>query len=335
MKNNLAELWSLLNFILPDIFGDLDKFQEWFNLPDLKDTLPTDQSREIISSLHAILKPFLLRRMKADVELNLPPKKEYVLYCPLSMRQREAYDKVLDGNLRSWLIKGGTSGDAEQKEKDQSEEKGEREEESDDDDESEKRRVSKRLARSGRKSYAVDGDDDDYFDLVENGEVNERGVIIVKTTEEKEAEQARIAKEHQVRTKGCSPILLHIRYLICLLSVRQVNNMNLQNAVMQLRKVCSHPFLFDWPIDAKTHNPVLGEELVNASGKMMVLDRLLRELFERRHKVLIFSQFKIMLDIIQVIFIPLPRSSKPFISGLLGLGRGLHGLVSLSNRWRN
>jgi ATP-dependent DNA helicase len=80
--------------------------------------------------------------------------------------------------------------------------------------------------------------------------------------------------------------------------------MKLQNAVMQLRKVCSHPFLFDWPIDPKTHDLVLGEELINASGKMMVLDRLLRELFERKHKVLIFSQFKIMLDIIQVTFNP-------------------------------
>ena len=54
--------------------------------------------------------------MKVDVELNLPPKKEYVLYCPLSMRQREAYDKVLDGGLRSWLIKGGKLGDTAQNE---------------------------------------------------------------------------------------------------------------------------------------------------------------------------------------------------------------------------
>ena len=76
--------------------------------------------------------------------------------------------------------------------------------------------------------------------------------------------------------------------------------MKLQNTVMQLRKVCSHPFLFDWPIDPNTRYPVLGEELVNASGKMMVLDRLLRELFKRGHKVLLFSQFTTMLDIIEV-----------------------------------
>jgi ATP-dependent DNA helicase len=120
-KNNLSELWSLLNFILPSIFEDLDTFQEWFNLPDLQNTLPTDHSQQIISSLHAILKPFLLRRMKVDVEMNLPPKKEYVLYCPLSMRQREAYDKVLGGGLRSWLIKGGTAGETAQQEEEKRE----------------------------------------------------------------------------------------------------------------------------------------------------------------------------------------------------------------------
>jgi ATP-dependent DNA helicase len=84
--------------------------------------------------------------------------------------------------------------------------------------------------------------------------------------------------------------------------VKAVNNMKLQNTVMQLRKVCSHPFLFDWPIDPKTNEPVLGAELVNASGKMMVLDRLLRELLKRGHRVLIFSQFVTMLNIIEVQF---------------------------------
>lgn len=76
--------------------------------------------------------------------------------------------------------------------------------------------------------------------------------------------------------------------------------MKLQNTVMQLRKVCSHPFLFDWPVDPITHQPELNEDLVNGSGKMMVLDRLLRELFKRKHKVLLFSQFTTMLDIIEV-----------------------------------
>jgi ATP-dependent DNA helicase len=82
--------------------------------------------------------------------------------------------------------------------------------------------------------------------------------------------------------------------------VKKVNNMHLQNVVMQLRKVCSHPFLFDWPLDSRTQLPVVDEQLVDASGKMMVLERLLEALFERGHKVLVFSQFVTMLNVIEV-----------------------------------
>jgi ATP-dependent DNA helicase len=82
--------------------------------------------------------------------------------------------------------------------------------------------------------------------------------------------------------------------------VKKINNLHLQNAVMQLRKVCSHPFLFDWPVDTRTNQPVINKELVTASGKMMVLERLLDELFAHGHKVLVFSQFVTMLDVIDV-----------------------------------
>jgi ATP-dependent DNA helicase len=82
--------------------------------------------------------------------------------------------------------------------------------------------------------------------------------------------------------------------------VKKINNMKLQNTVMQLRKVCSHPFLFHWPEDPVTMEPILNSELVSASGKMMLLNQLLDELFKRKHKVLLFSQFTTMLDIIEV-----------------------------------
>ena len=86
-------------------------------------------------------------------------------------------------------------------------------------------------------------------------------------------------------------------------TVKEVNNKNLKNVIMQLRKVCQHPFLFHWPKDPATHAPELNEELVTASGKMMVLERLLDALFARGHKVLLFSQFTTMLDIIEVSFL--------------------------------
>jgi ATP-dependent DNA helicase len=82
-------------------------------------------------------------------------------------------------------------------------------------------------------------------------------------------------------------------------TVKKINNLRLQNAVMQLRKVCSHPFLFDWPVDPRTLQPSLTTSLVAASGKMMMLERLLDALFTRGHKVLVFSQFTTMLDVIE------------------------------------
>ncbi len=75
--------------------------------------------------------------------------------------------------------------------------------------------------------------------------------------------------------------------------------MKLQNVVMQLRKICNHPYLFDWPIDPGTDQYLISEDLIASSGKMILLEKLLHELFDRGHKVLIFSQFTTMLDIIE------------------------------------
>ena len=80
-------------------------------------------------------------------------------------------------------------------------------------------------------------------------------------------------------------------------TVKGINNMRLQNTVMQLRKACSHPLLFTDPSEPL---PETTAELVDASGKMMLLERLLDELFRTKHKVLLFSQFTTMLDIIEV-----------------------------------
>ncbi|KAF9484590.1 hypothetical protein BDN70DRAFT_106207 [Pholiota conissans] len=277
LHNNLAELWSLLNFILPDIFDDLDAFQEWFNLPELQSSLPTAQSSQIISSLHAILKPFLLRRIKADVEQGLPPKKEYILYAPLSIRQKEAYDFVVNGGVREWLLQGAYSGKHVKESPDGVELVLDDDELEEENEQDHRKRASRRLNNGLHKSYADESGDDDDDEFLES--------IQVKAEQERQARltrEAEIGAEYQKKQK-----------------LRQVNNMHLQNPLMQLRKVCSHPFLFDWPIDPKTMDPVLGEELLNASGKMMVLDRLLQALFKRKHKVLLFSQFTTMLDIIE------------------------------------
>ncbi|KAL7674457.1 hypothetical protein ACOME3_000737 [Neoechinorhynchus agilis] len=75
LQNNLHELWALLNFLLPDIFDSSEDFNNWF---DTRKCLERDQ--KLVARLHALLKPFLLRRLKSDVEKGLPPKVETKLY---------------------------------------------------------------------------------------------------------------------------------------------------------------------------------------------------------------------------------------------------------------
>lgn len=106
LHNNLAELWSLLNFILPDIFDDLESFQQWFNFDDVHWSAGDGLLNKgaIVQQLHEILKPFLLRRLKTEVEKELPPKKEYLLYAPLTQVQKDIYQAIVNGTLREYLI---------------------------------------------------------------------------------------------------------------------------------------------------------------------------------------------------------------------------------------
>ena len=71
----------------------------------------------------------------------------------------------------------------------------------------------------------------------------------------------------------------------------------LRNLIMQLRKVCCHPYLF--PNAEENPNETELNELVSASGKLTVLDMLLIGLFKKGHKVVLFSQFTMCLDVIE------------------------------------
>ena len=130
-----------------------------FNLGTMQNHLSSESSSQIIHTLHAILKPFLLRRLKVDVETSLPPKKEYVLYAPLSVRQNDVYDQVIKGDLRSFLLgkgKANNNGKGKEKQIDVN--------------------APRKSRHSGkeRKRYDVDGDDDEYFDRLERGDLDER-----------------------------------------------------------------------------------------------------------------------------------------------------------------
>ena len=180
LQNNLMELWSLLNFLLPDVFSSAEDFEAWFTGRD-----DSEDAQNIVQQLHKVLRPFLLRRVKADVEKSLLPKKEVNVYVGLTDMQRRWYRSLLEKDIDA--VNGVTS-----------------------------------------------------------------------------------KKEGKTR---------------------------LLNIVMQLRKCCNHPYLFD---GAEPGPPFTTDEhLVENAGKLVVLDRLLHRLRERGSRVLIFSQMSRMLDILE------------------------------------
>lgn len=116
LQNNLGELWSLLNFLLPDVFHSLENFESWFDFASSvgqegadKEIIANEQRNNVISKLHGILKPFLLRRVKSDVETSLPGKMELVLYAKMTKKQiqinKQLRDKTLASSMKS--VKGG------------------------------------------------------------------------------------------------------------------------------------------------------------------------------------------------------------------------------------
>jgi len=80
LQNTLEELWALLNFIEPGRFGDWASFHAEYG---------DGKSPEKVAALHTLLKPFLLRRVKKDVEKSLPAKTEQILRVDLSTRQKQ------------------------------------------------------------------------------------------------------------------------------------------------------------------------------------------------------------------------------------------------------
>lgn len=73
LQNNLQELFALLNFICPEIFSDYSDLDSFLHKGDADGQSEEDASKKVVEALHSILRPFLLRRVKADVEKNLLP----------------------------------------------------------------------------------------------------------------------------------------------------------------------------------------------------------------------------------------------------------------------
>jgi len=258
LQNSLTELWSLLNFILPDIFDDLEVFQRWFDVSGL--TYEQDESLDgsifynqsnlsLVSNLHTILKPFVLRRLKTEVERELPPKKEYLIFCGMSKLQLKYYDAALNHKLSEFVeaqlasnlaSSGGTATER-------------------------KRAICKNRKLSSRGKRLHDEINED--DLSDNEFIKHLEEQVVFDAIEQPA----------------SPAYRHMR---------------LQNLLMQLRKICNHPYLFFYPFNVKTDELLIDQNLVHNSGKMVILDQLLVALIKGHHRTLIFCQMTHMLDII-------------------------------------
>eukprot|EP00189_Rhodosorus_marinus_P008285 CAMPEP_0184753440 /NCGR_PEP_ID=MMETSP0315-20130426/44101_1 /TAXON_ID=101924 /ORGANISM="Rhodosorus marinus, Strain UTEX LB 2760" /LENGTH=2740 /DNA_ID=CAMNT_0027232815 /DNA_START=1 /DNA_END=8224 /DNA_ORIENTATION=- len=103
LQNNLTELWALLNFLLPEIFQTAENFEHWFSAPFQEKSLGgsgemqglnEEEKLLIINRLHQVLRPFLLRRLKSEVESQLPDKIETVIRCQQSVWQKVLYRQV-------------------------------------------------------------------------------------------------------------------------------------------------------------------------------------------------------------------------------------------------
>lgn len=293
LQNNLAELWSLLHFLMPEIFDKLEAFESWFDFSALKEKngytqiLAEERQTHLVTSLHAILKPFLLRRVKADVEHALPKKREYVLYAPMTTEQRELYQEILHGNSRAYL----------------------------------EEKVVERLSRNGTETPKS----------TRSMSLKRKALDSGRSTPNKSAKSSRASTpatnghSRRARTRHSYEELSDAQYFMQLEQQRESNhssaepnsedqaeidraatialakkaiaNKKLQNPIMQLRLCCNSPHNFYWPFTADNDSDV-DETIITASGKMQILDLLLPKLFAGNNKVLIFSQFKTQLDIL-------------------------------------
>ncbi|KAL8664149.1 MAG: hypothetical protein Q9168_007962, partial [Polycauliona sp. 1 TL-2023] len=290
LQNNLSELWSLLNFLLPEAFSDLEKFEEIFDFTAAQDEDSNENQaaqkrrQETINSLHTILKPFLLRRVKVDVEHNLPKKREYILYAPLTPLQKELYRNIKDGNIRSYLeekaierISGVTlnsktagskrkatgSGKATPNKSTKSSR-----------DSTPASSIRGGRTRVKRKTYA-EVSDAQFFKELDDGSSSDLSDVCPQSESESDSKST----EQNIKAAR-----------------REVSQKALQNPIMQLRLACNSPhhFYYPWQPDQDPDST-----LITQSGKMLMLDRLVPYLFQKGHKVILFSQFSRQLDFLE------------------------------------
>ncbi|GAA5849675.1 hypothetical protein JCM8547_000531 [Rhodosporidiobolus lusitaniae] len=286
LQNNLSELYSLLFFILPHIFVNRELFLNQFDFSSIttEDGAKLSAEEEVqllVVQLQALLKPFMLRRCKKDVIKEMPLKKEYVLTAPQTARQKELLEAAIKGELRAFLTNKSQSATAS---------------------------ASASAAASPAPVTALDT-----IDLTSDGEsgpstprrrptrsaAKKAGEAFVQHEDSKDddefEEQMLERAEKEARQEEAAK-LAKAAAAVKSSQAKLARQGGFNSAMMNLRQIACHPWL------KSTAPAEITEDIVIESGKLMLLDRLLPELFKRGHKVIIFSQFVKMLDLLDDYF---------------------------------
>ncbi|SGY79746.1 BQ5605_C008g05214 [Microbotryum silenes-dioicae] len=110
IQNSMHELWALLHFIMPSLFDSHDEFSEWFS-KDIEGNAENKgaMNEHQLRRLHMILKPFMLRRIKKNVQNELGDKIEIDVYCDLTPRQKAMYRTLREHISITDLVSRATS----------------------------------------------------------------------------------------------------------------------------------------------------------------------------------------------------------------------------------
>ncbi len=105
IENHLGELWSLFDFLQPDLLGSEERFRHWYRTP-----IEKFGDEERLLALRDQVSPFILRRLKLDVATELPPKTKLLRPVEISGKQRELYEAIriaAHNKVRSTIRKKG------------------------------------------------------------------------------------------------------------------------------------------------------------------------------------------------------------------------------------
>ena len=105
LENSVLDLWSIFDFLMPGYLGTAQDFRERYELPIAREKDAKAQTR-----LARRLRPFMLRRLKAEVASDLPAKLEQVAFCELTPDQRSVYQQLIEASRKEVLEAVGAQG---------------------------------------------------------------------------------------------------------------------------------------------------------------------------------------------------------------------------------